>query len=216
MLTVLENQNSIANQFIAELRGTSEQIDRMRFRNNLLRLGEIMAYELSKSFHYEQKIVETPLGTSTIFLPSDRIVLATILRAGLPIHQGLLNFFDRADNGFISAYRVHEEDGNFEISMEYITCPDLDGAVLVISDPMLATGASLSKALQYLQRYGKPKAIHVVSVIAARDGVNHINRLYPHIHLWVAAIDEELTAKAYIVPGLGDAGDLAYGSKIHL
>lgn len=216
MLSILENQHSIANQFIAELRSINDQTDRLRFRNNLLRLGEIMAYEISKTLTYELKQIETPLGTSNIYLPADRMVLATILRAGLPIHQGLLNYFDRADNGFISAYRVHEDDGNFEISMEYITCPDLQDAVLVISDPMLATGSSLSKALQFLQRYGSPKAIHVVSVIAARDGVNHINRIFPHIHVWVAAIDEELTAKAYIVPGLGDAGDLAYGSKLHL
>lgn len=216
MLTVLENQHSIANQFIAELRSVTDQTDRLRFRYNLVRLGEIMAYELSKTLTYELKSVETPLGTSNIYLPEDRMVLATILRAGLPIHQGLLNYFDRADNGFISAYRVHEEDGNFEISMEYITCPDLQDTVLVICDPMLATGSSLSKAIQFLQHYGKPKSTHVVTIIAARDGINRINRLFPHIHIWAAAVDEELTAKAYIVPGLGDAGDLAFGSKLHL
>ena len=214
MLHRLFESNTILNQFVAELRDVSIQKDRMRFRRNLERLGEICAYEISKYLSYSEKEVETPLGIAKTMLPDDRIILATILRAGLPIHNGLLNFFDNADNAFISPYRQHHKDGTFEIKMQYITCPNVDNSILVISDPMLATGASMQQTIQAVMEYGTPKQIHIVTAIASTNGLNYINRHYPNAHIWVAGEDEELTAKSYIVPGLGDAGDLAYGSKL--
>lgn len=214
MLVNLAESNSIANRFIAELRNIELQKDRLRFRRNLERIGEVLAYELSKTLEYEPVEVETPLGIATHTLPADRLVLATILRAGLPLHQGMLNYFDQADNAFISAYRRHHKDGSFDIQLEYVSCGDLNDAVLILADPMLATGASVDMALKNLLRHGTPKEIHIVSVIASTAGVEAVQRQYPKAHLWLGAIDEELTAKAYIVPGLGDAGDLAYGEKV--
>jgi len=202
------------NQFVAEIRDTSVQNDRQRFRRNLERIGEVIAYEISKTLDYTEKDVETPLGIAKCFLPSDRVVLTTILRAGLPLHNGLLSYFDHADNGFISAYRKHHKDGSFEIKMQYITCPPIEDAILVISDPMLATGASMKQSLDALLEYGKPKEVHIVVAIASTAGLDYIDRYFPNVHVWVAAEDEELTAKSYIVPGLGDAGDLAFGSKM--
>lgn len=213
MPNVLSETRSIANRFIAELRDVHIQQDSMRFRRNLERIGEVMAYEISKTLDYQEISVETPLGNAIEAVPSDQIVLAAIMRAGLPMHQGMLNYFDRASNAFISAYRAHSEDGSFEIQLEYVTAPDLDGKILIIADPMLATGSSMERTLRKLSELGTPKTIYVASIIAARQGVMHIRRLYPQVKIWVGAIDEELTARAYIVPGLGDAGDLAYGAK---
>ncbi len=212
-ITDLSKHLTIAQYFLAELRDVHTQKDRLRFRRNLERLGEVMAYEISKTLHYEPRDVETPLGIATVPVPIDRIVLAAILRAGLPLHQGLLHFFDRADNAFISAYRNPRPDGRFDIQLDYVSCPSLDDAVLILADPMLATGASVCLALRHLKEYGQPKAIHVAAVIASTQGIEAVQRQFPEVHLWVGAIDQELTAKAFIVPGLGDAGDLAYGRK---
>ncbi|MEQ1746944.1 MAG: uracil phosphoribosyltransferase [Saprospiraceae bacterium] len=213
MLTNLSAERSIANRFLAELRSAEQQQDRLRFRRNLERIGEVLAYEISKTLDYTLVDVETPLGIATMHMPADRVVLGTILRAGLPFHQGMLNYFDHADNAFISAYRRLHKDGTFDIQLEYVSCGDLNDTVLILADPMLATGASLCLALKHLHRHGTPKALHVAAVIASTDGVEAVQRQFPNAHLWLGAIDEELTAKAYIVPGLGDAGDLAYGEK---
>lgn len=199
--------------WVSELRHTEIQTDRMRFRKNLERIGEVMAYEISKTLEWEEKEIPTPLGISVCKVLKEQPVLATILRAGLPFHQGVLNFFDKADNAFVSAYRKHHRDGSFEISVEYVSCPDLENRVLIISDPMLATGASLVKTLQYLKVVGKPKEIHIVSAIACTIGIEFVRREDPGVKIWCGAIDDELTAKGYIVPGLGDAGDLSFGSK---
>lgn len=178
------------------------------------RLGEIFAYEISKTLDFYEQEVITPLGTAMVRKTERKVVLATILRAGLPMHQGMLNYFDYAGNAFISAYRKHHKDGSFEISLQYVTCPDLNDAVLIIADPMLATGQSIARTLQELTRYGHPKSVHIVSAIAAREGVDHVRRHLPNATLWLGDVDEELTAKSYIVPGLGDAGDLSFGDKI--
>ena len=199
--------------WVSELRHTEIQTDRMRFRKNLERIGEVMAYEISKTLEWEEKEIPTPLGISVLKVLKEQPVLATILRAGLPFHQGVLNFFDKADNAFVSAYRKHHRDGSFEISVEYVSCPDLENRVLIISDPMLATGASLVKTLQYLKVVGQPKEIHIVSAIACTIGIEFVRRENPGVKIWCGAIDDELTAKGYIVPGLGDAGDLSFGSK---
>ncbi len=214
MVVNLSEKNSLANRFVAELRDVHIQKDRMRFRRNLERLGEVLAYEISRKLNYHEQEVETPLGLAKANLPNDRIVLATILRAGIPLHQGLLNYFDDAENAFISAYRRHHKDGSFEIALEYISCPDLNDAVLILCDPMLATGASIEVAAQALKRSGTPTQVHVVTAIASRQGIDYVRRTLPKAHIWAGAIDEELTAKSYIVPGLGDAGDLAYGPKL--
>lgn len=213
MITNLADSHSIANRFLAELRNAELQKDRLRFRRNLERIGEVLAYEISKTLDYEPVEVETPLGVATVSMPADRIVLGTILRAGLPFHQGMLHYFDHADNAFISAYRRHHKDGSFDIQLEYVSCGDLNDTVLILADPMLATGASLCLALKHLERHGTPKVIHVAAVIASTAGVEAVQRQFPNAHIWLGAVDEELTAKSYIVPGLGDAGDLAYGDK---
>ena len=188
----------------------------MRFRRNMERIGEIFAYEISKTFDYQEKDVVSPLGISKINITKEPPVLATILRAGLPLHTGMLNYFDKADNAFISAYRKHTKDGNFEIQLEYASCPNLDGRILILADPMLATGSSLVLAYKALLAFGKPKEVHIVSTIACVDGVNNLRRQLSRrkYTLWVGAIDDELTAQSYIVPGLGDAGDLAFGTKM--
>ncbi len=214
MIFKLTDHQTIGNRYIGELRNVNIQKDRMRFRRNLERVGEILAYEISKTLEYQEKEIETPLGIAKVQVPKEKIVLGTIIRAGLPLHQGLLNVFDQADNAFISAYRKHHKDGTFEIKMEYVSCPDLTDSVLILADPMLATGASMAIAIEGLAEYGTPKAIHVVTAIASESGIKHIRRLYPKAHIWVGDIDEELTAKSYIVPGLGDAGDLCYGAKL--
>lgn len=214
MAFIFSEKNTIANQYLAELRNVEIQKDRMRFRRNLERLGEVMAYEISQTFEYEEKAVETPLGIANMTLPKERIVLATILRAGLPFHQGFLNCFDGADNAFISAYRKHHKGGTFEIKIEYISCPNLDDAVLILIDPMLATGASMHMALQQLLENGKPKQVHLATAIASSNGYNYIKRLNANASIWMGALDDELTARSFIVPGLGDAGDLSYGGKL--
>ena len=196
------------------MRDVKTQGDRLHFRNNMKRVATIMAYEISKELKYDLVDVETPLGMAESKKMSDKIVLASILRAGLPMHDAFLSVFDHAENAFISAYREHHKDGSFDIKLEYITCPRLDNKVLLLIDPMLATGASIEKTLNSLEEYGKSKEVHIVTIIASSQGVNHIKRLFPKTKIWAGAIDEELTAKSYIVPGLGDAGDLAFGSKL--
>jgi uracil phosphoribosyltransferase len=188
----------------------------MRFRRNLERIGEVFAYEISRLLPSEQVDIATPMGTANAKVLKEQPVLATILRAGLPLHQGLLNYFDKADNAFISAYRKHHRDGTFEISLDYVSCPSLEGRVLIVSDPMLATGASLVKTLQFLKEEGHPSEIHVVAAIACTVGVEYVLRNHPSVHIWCGDIDDELTAKGYIVPGLGDAGDLAFGVKVQM
>lgn len=216
MVVVMNSERSVLNRFLAELRDEHIQKDPMRFRRNLERIGEIMAYELSKTLDYAEQEVTSPLGVAQVQLPVDQLVLATILRAGLPLHQGLLNYFDRADSAFVSAYRKHRtgEDG-FDIEVEYMSSPSLEDRVLVISDPMLATGRSMVMVYKALLRLGRPKALHIVSTIASAEGIAHVkSHLPPNTRIWVAAVDEEMTAQAYIVPGLGDAGDLAFGAKL--
>ncbi len=214
MIHNLSAQNSVANKYLAQLRDVHGQNNRLLFRKNMERLGNIFAYEISKYLEYGEQDVETPLGIAKTSLPENKIVLCTILRAGLPLHNGLLDFFDEANNGFVAAYRKNHKDGTFEINLEYITCPDLNGATLILTDPMLASGASVQKTLESMQEYGQYAQLHIVSVIASTYGLNYIRRLYPDAHIWMAAEDEELTAKSYIVPGLGDAGDLAFGKKL--
>ncbi len=216
MVINLSEQYSLLSNWVSELRDLEVQKDRMRFRRNLERIGEIAAYEISKKLEFVEKEIQTPLGISVCKVLKEQPVLATILRAGLPLHQGLLNCFDQADNAFISAYRKHLRDGSFEINLEYISCPDLEGRVVILSDPMLATGSSLVKTIQYLREEGKPGQIHVVVAIACTVGIEYVLREEPHAIIWCGAIDEELTAKGFIVPGLGDAGDLAYGSKTQM
>lgn len=216
MIVNLSEQHSLVSNWVAELRDVNIQNDRMRFRRNLERIGEVAAYEISKILPFEEKEIQTPLGIAEHKIMKEQPVLATILRAGLPLHQGLLNYFDQADNAFISAYRKHHKDGSFEISLEYISCPELENRVLIISDPMLATGASLVKTIQYLKDEGSPSAIHIVAAIACTVGIEYVKREAPTVTIWCGDIDDELTAKGYIVPGLGDAGDLAFGTKIQM
>jgi len=214
MIRELGKENTIFNQFLAELRDVEIQKDSLRFRRNLERLGEIFAYEISKEMKYIPASITTPLGSLEMDLPAEQPVLATILRAGLPLHQGLLNYFDKADSAFVSAYRNYSED-DFTINLDYISAPGLDKRILIISDPMLATGGSLVASLKGLYEKGKPSHTHIVSVLASEEGIKKLKKAFTFrkITLWVGAIDDELTAKAYIVPGLGDAGDLAFGNK---
>jgi uracil phosphoribosyltransferase len=216
MVINLSSQYSLLSDWISELRDVQVQTDRMRFRRNLERIGEVAALEISRHLAHEKKEVQTPLGTATCKMLKEQPVLATILRAGLPLHQGLLNYFDKADNAFISAYRKHNHDGSFEISLDYISCPELENRVIIISDPMLATGSSLVKTIQYLRDEGHPSEIHVVVAIACTVGIEYVQRSEPQVKIWCGAVDEELTAKGYIVPGLGDAGDLAFGTKVQM
>jgi uracil phosphoribosyltransferase len=211
----LLEKNSIANTFVAQLRNVNIQTDRLRFRRNIERLGEILGYELSKNLKFQEEEIQTPLGTANVPLHKEELVICSILRAGLPLHTGLLNYFDAADNSFISAYRHHpNDDEEFEILVEYLASPSLEGKTLILADPMLATGRSFVNVLQALEKMGKPKQIHLVSVIAAREGIEYLEKSFPeNSHLWVATIDENLDEKGYIVPGLGDAGDLCFGSK---
>ena len=211
----LQQQNSIANKFIAQLRSTSIQTDRLRFRRNIERLGEIMAYELSKKLEFTAEEIDTPLGTSTVNVPKNDLVICSILRAGLPLHQGILNYFDDAENSFISAYRHHpHEDERFEIKVEYLASPDISNKTLILADPMLATGRSFVNVYKAILEMGKPKEIHLVSVIGSAEGIEHLKNEFPeNTTLWITAVDEKLDKNGYIVPGLGDAGDLCFGSK---
>lgn len=213
MVINLSEQHSLVSNWVGELRDSDIQTDRQRFRRNLERIGEVAAYEISKQLVWEEKEITTPLGIAPVKMLKEQPVLATILRAGLPLHQGLLNYFDRADNAFISAYRKHHRDGTFEISLDYVSCPSLENRVVIVADPMLATGSSLVKTVQYLREEGQPSEIHIVCAIACTVGIEFVRRNEPKVKIWCGAIDDELTAKGYIVPGLGDAGDLAYGTK---
>ncbi len=215
MLVNLDTQNSLFNNILAEIRDRDIQTDSMRFRRNLERAGEIFAYEISKKLQYHTKEVLTPLGIANTSVFTDNIVVASILRAGLPMHQGLLNYFDKADNAFISAFRKYEKDGTFQIQCDHISGPSIQDKTLILTDPMLATGSSMELAYRALLQKGTPKHTHIVSLIASKEGVEYIQKHLgkDKITLWVGAIDDELTVKSYIVPGLGDAGDLAYGEK---
>ena len=215
MVHILGSSNSIFNQFIAEIRDEKIQKDSLRFRRNIERMGEIISYELSKTFAYETREITTSLGIASVPLIKEQPVIASILRAGLPLHQGVLNYFDRADNAFISAYRKHHKNGTFDIKLEYLACPDINGKVLILCDPMLATGASIVLTYKALLLRGKPLHTHIVTLIASAEGVEYAKKNLPeNVTIWCGAVDEELTAKSYIVPGLGDAGDLAFGKKI--
>jgi len=200
---------------MAEIRSVEIQADRMRFRRNMERVGEVIAYEISKTLPFGTRQITTPLGSldMTVFDEGNHPVVGTILRAGLPLHQGLLNYFDKADCAFVAAYRKHHKDGSFEIEQHYVTCPELSNRVLILADPMLATGASLIQAIEELLLYGTPSKIIIVCAIASTIGLESVARRFPEADIWTAAIDDEITAKGYIVPGLGDAGDLAFGEK---
>lgn len=212
----LSEKNSILNTFIAEIRNVNIQKDSMRFRRNIERIGEILGYEMSKSFNYTSKLVKTPLSDTKVNIYDNQIVLCSILRAGVPLHNGLINYFDNAENAFISAYRHHlENPETFEIIVEYLACPDLEGKTLVLADPMVATGQSLLATYEALIPFGIPKEIHLTAVIGAQDGIDFVKKHFPeNTTLWIAAIDKDLNDKGYIVPGLGDAGDLAFGKKL--
>ncbi len=216
MVINIGSKNSIVNQFLLELRDASVQQDSMRFRRNMERVGEVFAYEISKTMEYEPKEVITTLGTAEVQVLKNTPILATILRAGLPLHQGLLNYFDNADNAFVSAYREHRKDDEFSIQIEYVSCPEIEKRIVILSDPMLATGHSMVSSFKALLSHGKPAHTHFVAVVASVQGVEYLKRMLPKTGttIWVAAIDDELTAQGYIVPGLGDAGDLAFGLKI--
>jgi uracil phosphoribosyltransferase len=213
-VNILARNNSILNRFLAELRNNEVQKDRMRFRRNIERIGEIMAYELSKTLEYTEREITTPLATAKCNLPAEEPVIGCILRAGLPLHNGILNYFDHADNGFISAYRKHNHNDSFEIEIEYLSSSSIENRILILADPMLATGSSMVLAHRAFLSKGNPKHTHVVSVIASSEGVDYVRKHFPpNTTIWVADVDDELTAQAYIVPGLGDAGDLSYGEK---
>jgi uracil phosphoribosyltransferase len=214
MVINLSEEHSLVSNWISELRNVDVQQDRMRFRRNLERIAEVIGYEISKKMEWQDKEITTPMGTANSKVLAEQPVLATILRAGLGMHNGLLNYFDKADNAFISAYRKHHEDGTFEIRLEYMSCPDIEGRVVIISDPMLATGASLVKAIQFLKDEGNIKELHIVCAIACTVGIEYVKREVPKAMIWCGDIDDEITAKGYIVPGLGDAGDLAFGVKM--
>ena len=215
MIKILGGNKSLFDQFIGELRNVDVQNDRMRFRRNLERIGELMAYEISKKLEWKEGVITTPLGEAQLPIISEQPVVATILRAGLPLHQGILNYFDQADNCFISAYRMnHKKDGSFDIKIEYLSSPSLEDRTVILCDPMLATGGSMVLAYKALLRKGKPKHVHIVTAVASSEGLEYCKRHLPkNCTIWIGALDEELTAQAYIVPGLGDAGDLAFGDK---
>ena len=207
--------DSVFNQFMAEMRDATIQQDRMRFRRNLERIGEIMAYEISKTLEYEEEEITTPLGIKEIRTVKEQPVIATILRAGLPFHNGMLNMFDHADNAFIAAYRKYDKNEDFEIKVEYYSSAQIDDKVLILCDPMLATGESIVKTLNGLTEEMTPKQIHIAVAVASQEGLDYVQRALSRqpVTIWVGSVDEELTARAYIVPGIGDAGDLAYGEK---
>lgn len=215
MVINLGEKNSIFNHFMYELRSVGVQADRMRFRRNLERTSEIFAYEISKTLPYKEQEVQTPLGTIQMNVSTTPVVIASILRAGLPMHQGFLNYFDEGENAFISAYRKYSKDGSFKISFEHLSCPNIDNKTLIITDPMLATGSSMILAYKALMQKGKPKHTHIVAIVASKEGLEYTtkNLVGENVTIWLGALDDELTASAYIVPGLGDAGDLAYGEK---
>ena len=217
MVTNLSEQHSLVSNWMSELRSTEIQNDRLRFRRNLERVGQVIAYEISKTMEWKEQEIQTPLGSHNSKVLAEQPVLATILRAGLPLHHGLLSYFDRADNAFISAYRKHHRDGTFQINLEYLSCPSIDDRIIIMCDPMLATGASVVAALRSLQTVGNPSEILIASAIAATVGIEYVLREFgDKLYIWCGDIDDELTAKGYIVPGLGDAGDLAFGPKTQI
>ncbi|MDX1829578.1 MAG: uracil phosphoribosyltransferase [Lutibacter sp.] len=214
-VTILDSESSVLNKFIGEIRDVTIQKDTMRFRRNIERIGEITAYELSKTLEFNSENVATPLGTKKVQTPQKDIVICSILRAGLPLHNGILNYFDDAENAFISAYRKYINENEFEIKVEYFASPDLTNKVLILADPMLATGRSLASVYEGLKQNGTPKEIHIACVIASTEGIDYIKNYFPeNTKLWVATVDDKLNEHGYIVPGLGDAGDLAFGKKL--
>ena len=214
MVINLSEEHSLVSNWVSELRDAEIQQDRMRFRRNLERIAEVIGYEISKTMPWEEREITTPLGISNCKILLEQPVLATILRAGLAMHTGLLNYFDKADNAFISAYRKHNPDGSFDIHMEYMSCPEIENRTIIISDPMIATGSSLVKSIEFLKEEGKIKELHIVCAIACTVGIEYVTRAFPKATIWCGDIDDEITAKGYIVPGLGDAGDLAFGAKL--
>lgn len=206
---------SVLNQFVAEIRDVSIQGDSLRFRRNIERIGEVMAYEMSKALHYTCRSVQTPLGIAEVNVPDSPLVLATILRAGLPFHHGFLNYFDRAENAFVSAYRKYFDEEHFDVNIEYIASPDITGKTLILVDPMLATGSSMELSYRAMLTRGEPAEVHVACVIATRQAVDYIKQTLPaeKTTVWCAAVDPDLNEHCYIVPGLGDAGDLCFGEK---
>ena len=214
MIHILSNEVSLVNSWINELRNVEVQTDRMKFRRNMERIGEIAAFEISKKLDYKEVEITTPLDKIKVKEIAVQPVITTILRAGVPLFQGVLNYFDKADCGFVAAYRKHDMNDYFSIKQDYLTCPNIEGRPLIVADPMLATGASLIEALKDLLTHGKPSQIHIVAAIASRQGAEAIRMAYPEAHIWIGAIDEELTSKGYITPGLGDAGDLSFGEKL--
>ena len=212
----LSDNNSILNQFIKEIRSVEIQKDSMRFRRNMERIGEIMAYEISKAMDYVEEKVQTPLGIAPVKVIDEKVVISTILRAGLPFHQGFLNYFDGSENAFVSAYRKYRDSENFDIFVEYIASPGLEGKTLILTDPMLATGSSMEQTFSALTTKGFPSKIHIATVIASRNAINYLTTHFPEniTTIWAAAIDPEINSHSYIIPGLGDAGDLAFGEKL--
>lgn len=214
MMHILSNEVSLVNSWINELRNVEVQTDRMKFRRNMERIGEIAAFEISKKLDYKEVEITTPLDKIKVKEIAVQPVITTILRAGVPLFQGVLNYFNKADCGFVAAYRKHDMNDYFSIKQDYLTCPNIEGRPLIVADPMLATGASLIEALKDLLTHGKPSQIHIVAAIASRQGAEAIRTAYPEAQIWIGAIDEELTSKGYITPGLGDAGDLSFGEKL--
>lgn len=216
MIYQLTDKHTIASTFLSEMRDIDVQKDRLRFRQNIERITNILAYEASKLMNYSDNVVQTPLGQKETKMIENDIVIASILRAGIPMHFAMLNFYDRADNCFISAYRKHHKSGEFEIRIEYLASPELSHKTLILCDPMIATGASIISTLQQLKAFGTPEKIIVLGIIGSTSGVNHVQNSDKSIDILIGDIDDELTAKSYIVPGLGDAGDLAFGSKLDI
>jgi uracil phosphoribosyltransferase len=214
MTTILSNNFSLVSTWINELRNVKIQNDRLRFRRNMERIGEIAAFEISKELAFHDVEITTPLANIKGQELTVQPVITTILRAGVPLFQGILNYFDGADCGFVAAYRKHDANDYFSIQQDYLTCPNIDGRPLIVADPMLATGASLVEALKDLLHHGKPSQLHIVAAIASKHGVETIEKAYPEAKIWIGAVDENLTEKGYISPGLGDAGDLSYGEKL--
>jgi uracil phosphoribosyltransferase len=214
MLFILNNMSSVCNQYLAELRDAEIQLDRMRFRRNQERIGEVLAYEISKQLKYKAVEVQTPLGIAQVNVPAEQPVLCTILRAGLPFHQGFMNVFDQSTSAFVTAHRKTKKTGSFVISIEHISTPNLEGKTLILIDTMLATGQSVVQVCKELLGQYQLASLHIAAVIASTEGVEHVRANLPMANLWVGAIDEEMTTKSFIVPGLGDAGDLAFGEKV--
>lgn len=214
MITVLSDQFSLVNSWINELRNVEVQNDRLKFRRNMERIGEVAAFEISKGLKQKEMEITTPLDKIKVKEIAVQPVITTILRAGVPLFQGILNYFDKADCGFVAAYRKHDANDYFSIKQDYLTCPNIENRPLIVADPMLATGASLIEAIKDLLTNGKPSQLHIVAAIASKQGVETIQNAYPEAKIWVGAVDENLTSKGYITPGLGDAGDLSYGEKL--